>query len=348
MTLADPVTRLLIIDDSVRVRRAVARALEKEPGIEVVAAMRNGRAAVTRSQRLGPDVVLLDAAAGDGGTCATLAELRRLDPTPRVVMRDELGAAGGTGDEEEVRRSLLAAILGLPVRARAAGGAHSPSAAAPQSSSPPAEPPRGTSMRRSPRTPPAAVRAVAIAASTGGPDALETVLAALPATLPAPVFVVQHMPADFTRMLAERLDRRTGLAVTEAVAGDDVLDGRVYIAPGNRHLALERGPGGARIVLHSGPPENSCRPAADVLFRSAAALYGSGLLAVVLTGMGSDGLRGAEAVHGAGGRVLAQSESSAVIASMPRAVARARLTDDALDPAQLGPRIAAMVAGGTA
>ena len=336
MTVSDPVTRLLIIDDSVRVRRVVARALEQEPGIEVVAAMRNGRAAVTRSQALGPDVVLLDAAAADDGRCSTLAELRRLEPRPRVVMRGELEQA----DEDELRRSVLSAILGLPA----------PADAAPL---PAAGPPRAAgeahvapSSRRQAK--PAAVRAVVIAASTGGPDALETVLAALPARLPAPVFIVQHMPADFTRMLAERLDRRTGLPVTEAAAGADVRDGRVYIAPGDRHLALERGPAGARIVLHSGPPENSCRPAADVLFRSAAMLYGAGLLAVVLTGMGRDGLRGAEAVHAAGGRVLAQSESSAVIASMPQAVTRAHLTEDVLDPADLGPRIAAMVGTGGA
>jgi two-component system chemotaxis response regulator CheB len=297
--------------------------------------MRNGRAAVTRSQALGPDVVLLDAAAADDGRCSTLAELRRLDPSPRVVMRGELEQ----GDEDELRRSVLSAILGV--------------AAPPEEPPPsaPSAPPSAAAARVAPgrrRATSSAVRAVVVAASTGGPDALETVLAALPAQLPAPVFIVQHMPADFTRMLAERLDRRTALPVTEAVAGADVRDGRVYVAPGDRHLALERGPAGARILLHSGPPENSCRPAADVLFRSAAALYGAGLLAVVLTGMGRDGLQGAQAVHAAGGRVLAQSEASAVIASMPQAVTRARLTEDVLDPPALGLRIAAMVGRGGA
>ena len=336
MTVSDPVTRLLIIDDSVRVRRVVARALEQEPGIEVVAAMRNGRAAVTRSQALGPDVVLLDAAAADDGRCSTLAELRRLEPSPRVVMRGELEQ----GDEDELRRSVLSAVLGEA----APPDAPPPSAGAAPPVAADARVARGSRRRATS----SAVRAVVIAASTGGPDALETVLAALPAQLPAPVFIVQHMPADFTRMLAERLDRRSALPVTEAVAGADVRDGRVYIAPGDRHLALERGPAGARILLHSGPPENSCRPAADVLFRSAAALYGAGLLAVVLTGMGRDGLQGAQAVHAAGGRVLAQSEASAVIASMPQAVTRARLTEDVLDPPALGPRIAAMVGRGGA
>jgi two-component system, chemotaxis family, protein-glutamate methylesterase/glutaminase len=328
----DPVTRLLVIDDSVRVRRAVTRALEREPSIEVVAAMRNGRAAVMRSERLSPDVVLLDTEVAVDDDCPTLAELRRLEPKVRIVLRD----AWEQMDEEQVRRWVLSALRGR--RERVAVGVGVPDAPAP---------PGRSAARRAPAARPAPrphgpVRAVALAASTGGPDALESVLGRLPADLPAPVFVVQHMPADFTRMLAERLDRRTPLTVQEAVAGTIVRDGCVYVAPGGQHLALERAPGGARIVTHHGPRENSCRPAADVLFRSAAALYGAGLLAVVLTGMGQDGLAGAAAVRRAGGRVMAQSEDTAVIASMPGAVARRGLADVVADLADVGPRIAAL------
>jgi two-component system chemotaxis response regulator CheB len=325
----DPVTRLLVIDDSVRVRRAVTRALQREPSIEVVAAMRNGRAAVMRSERLSPDVVLLDTEVAVDDDCPTLAELRRLEPKVRIVLRE----AWEQMDEEQVRRWVLSAL----------GGRRESIAA-------PAPDPRAsgrTAVRRAPAARPAPrphgpVRAVALAASTGGPDALESVLGRLPAGLPAPVFVVQHMPAGFTRMLAERLDRRTPLTVQEAVAGTIARDGCVYIAPGGQHLALEHAPGGARIVTHHGPRENSCRPAADVLFRSAAALYGAGLLAVVLTGMGQDGLAGAAAVRGAGGRVMAQSEGTAVIASMPGAVARRGLADVVADLSDVGPRIAAL------
>jgi two-component system chemotaxis response regulator CheB len=325
----EAVTRLLVIDDSVRVRRAVSRALEREPSIEVVAAMRNGRAAVMRSERLSPDVVLLDTEVAVDDDCPTLVELRRLEPKVRIVLRD----AWEQMDEEQVRRWVLSALRGRQERMPAS---------APDGPAPGRAAARlGPAARTAPRVN-GPVRAVALAASTGGPDALESVLGRLPAELPVPVFVVQHMPADFTRMLAERLDRRTPLTVQEAIAGTIVRDGCVYVAPGGQHLALERAPGGARIVTHHGPRENSCRPAADVLFRSAAALYGAGLLAVVLTGMGQDGLAGAAAVRSAGGRVMAQSEDTAVIASMPAAVARQGLADVVADLADVGSRIAAL------
>ena len=166
-----------------------------------------------------------------------------------------------------------------------------------------------------------------IAVSTGGPNALAAVIPRLPLDLPVPVLVVQHMPPLFTKTLAERLDRASTLSVVEADAGDGVVAGRVYVAPGGRHMALSRTDGRVVVVLHDGPPENSCRPAADVLFRSAVEVYGAQVLAVVMTGMGHDGLAGATAVHGAGGVVIAQSKSSSVIASMPGAVADAELAD---------------------
>jgi two-component system chemotaxis response regulator CheB len=138
------------------------------------------------------------------------------------------------------------------------------------------------------------------------------------------------MPALFTTLLAERLDRLAALTVVEASAGEPVLPGRVYIAPGGRHLSLTgtSHDHDVRVELTDAPPENSCRPSADVLFRAAAAAYGSGTLALVLTGMGRDGLRGSEVVRASGGHVLAQTEASAVVASMPAAVAAAGLADD--------------------
>jgi two-component system chemotaxis response regulator CheB len=166
--------------------------------------------------------------------------------------------------------------------------------------------------------------------STGGPNALAAIVADLPPALGVPIFVVQHMPALFTRMLAERLDRVAALTVVEAADGELVVADRVYIAPGGRHLSLvdtRKGGGEVRVRLTEDPPENYCRPAADVLFRAAAAVYGPGTLAVVLTGMGHDGLRGSEAVQAAGGHVIAQSEATSVVASMPAAVAAAGLTD---------------------
>jgi two-component system chemotaxis response regulator CheB len=188
----------------------------------------------------------------------------------------------------------------------------------------PAEAPAPVSTTRTVQR---AVSAVVVAVSTGGPNALAEIVPALPADLPVPVFVVQHMPELFTKMLAERLDRAAPIGVVEASDGESVVPGRLYLAPGGHHLALARSGADVTIALNDGPKENSCRPAADVLFRSAADVYGGEVLAVVLTGMGRDGLRGSEHVRAAGGCVIAQTPSSAVVASMPQAVAEAGIAD---------------------
>jgi two-component system chemotaxis response regulator CheB len=177
------------------------------------------------------------------------------------------------------------------------------------------------------RVPAPTVKAIVIAASTGGPAALATVIGALPADLAVPVFVVQHMPANFTRMLAERLDRQSNVSVVEATDGDPVVSGRVFIAPGGQHMSLARVGPTATVVVHDAPRENSCRPSADVLFRAAAEVYGPAVVAVVLTGMGRDAMNGSEAVRDAGGTVIAQSESTSIAPGMPGAVIAAGLAD---------------------
>jgi len=169
------------------------------------------------------------------------------------------------------------------------------------------------------------VGAVAIGVSTGGPPALQTLVSGLPASLPVPVFIVQHMPPTFTTMLADRLARGAAVPVLEAAAGMRVEPGKVYVAPGDYHLVVERGPLGAFLRTNQDPPECSCRPSADVLFRSVSAAYGPGALAVVLTGMGSDGTRGAEYIRAAGGTVLVQDQATSVVWGMPGSVWRAGL-----------------------
>jgi two-component system chemotaxis response regulator CheB len=171
------------------------------------------------------------------------------------------------------------------------------------------------------------VSLIAIGVSTGGPNALADLVPRLPADLGVPVVIVQHMPPMFTRLLAERLDARSALRVAEGVDGAPVHAGQVWIAPGDRHLEVVRHAGGLRLRTTLAPPENSCRPAVDVLFRTATAADGPGVLAVVLTGMGVDGRRGAELVRSAGGAVLAQDEASSVVWGMPGAVVRAGLAD---------------------
>lgn len=172
------------------------------------------------------------------------------------------------------------------------------------------------------------IQIIAIAASTGGPNALAEVLPRLPGSLPVPIVVVQHMPPIFTRCLADRLSARSELKIVESEGGERLLPGHVYIAPGNRHLELARdGEGVVYTSLTDGPPENSCRPAADVLFRSVARLYGGSVLCAVLTGMGHDGLRGAREIRDAGGRVVVQSGPTCVIWGMPKVVEEAGLAE---------------------
>jgi two-component system chemotaxis response regulator CheB len=174
------------------------------------------------------------------------------------------------------------------------------------------------------------VSAVIIGCSTGGPNALASLIPLLPANLSVPVLIVQHMPVVFTKLLAERLNALSGLAVTEAQPGDLVERGHVYIAQGGSHLVVRRMKSQIVLDLDDGPPENFCKPSVDVMFRSAVEVWGGALLAVILTGMGSDGLRGSRAVDIAGGKILAQDEESSVVWGMPGAVAKAGLATDVL------------------
>jgi two-component system chemotaxis response regulator CheB len=174
------------------------------------------------------------------------------------------------------------------------------------------------------------------------------VIPTLPGDLPVPVLIVQHMPPIFTRLLAERLDSQAAVHVAEAAEGAKVVPGGVLIAPGDFHMEAVRDAAGVRVRLQQGPPENSCRPAVDVMFRSAAAAYGAGVLAVVLTGMGQDGLRGCEVVREAGGQVIAQNEATSVVWGMPGFVARAGLAEQVLPLAEVGPAIVTRVRRGRA
>jgi two-component system chemotaxis response regulator CheB len=168
--------------------------------------------------------------------------------------------------------------------------------------------------------------AIVIGTSTGGPNALVRFLPRVPRDIGVPIVIVQHMPALFTKLLAERLAAISPLGVREAAHGDLLDPSTILIAPGGQHTTLERSERGVRIALNDEPPENGCKPAVDVLFRSAARIFGRRVLAVVMTGMGQDGLRGSEAIVGAGGELLAQDEATSVVWGMPGAVARAGLT----------------------
>jgi two-component system chemotaxis response regulator CheB len=343
--------RVLVVDDSAVVRRIVTSALRDDPEIDVCGEAVDGVDALLKIASLSPDAVTLDLEMPRLDGLGALRELRKTKPRLPVVMFSTLTERGAVatldalalgaddyvakpsnvgGFDEALGRLKNDLVPKLKALCRRRGAA--PGGAAPakprktlRASEPPpapaAAPVRPTPAFANGSSPPADI--VAIASSTGGPAALTAFFTALPRTATTPIVVTQHMPPLFTRLLAERLAAATGRDVKEATAGERLEDGMVRIAPGERHLVLVRDGGGVRTELSDGPPENSCRPAADPMLRSVATLFGARALVVVLTGMGRDGAAGAEAVRRAGGAILAQDEASSVVWGMPGAAVHA-------------------------
>lgn len=345
--------RVLVVDDSAVLRRLVTAVLEDDPDIAVVGTAASGRAALDTLSQVAPDCVVLDVEMPGLDGLATLRELRRTCPNLPVVMLSSLTerGAGATldalalGADDHVCKP---AHAGSDPRVLAGIGDQlvpkikalcRPSSAA---SGVAARPLRRTSVPGA--DPPGRVDVLAIGCSTGGPVALAALLPQLPASFPVPVVVVQHMPSVFTRTFAQRLDGTCPLRVEEAQDGDLVRPGRVLIAPGGRHLELTRVGTSVVVRLPSGPPASSCRPAVDVLFRSVAQAYGARALAVVLTGAGSDGARGAVALHRAGAELVVQDAESSAVWEMPGAVASAGLAHRVLPLSSIGADVLRVVA----
>jgi two-component system, chemotaxis family, protein-glutamate methylesterase/glutaminase len=346
--------RVLIVDDSVVVRRSLSDALSSDPEVSVAGTAASGSIALQKLTQLNPDLVLLDVEMPEMDGIETVRQLRKDWPHLPVIMCSALterGAdvtlralAAGATDYVAKPTALAVSVAGLgaftrellaKVKALAvpkitpwvAASSQKDNAAANQGG-------RYGSNR---------VAVLAIGCSTGGPNALATLFEGIPRDLPVPLFIVQHMPPLFTKILAERLCASSGVSVVEAEHGGAVEPGRAYIAPGDHHLTV--GLKGARLVtlLNQAPAENSCRPAVDVLFRSLAQYYGGGVLACVLTGMGSDGARGARHIVDAGGAVIVQSADTCVVPSMPGAVVEAGLADQILPLAGLATELVARV-----
>jgi two-component system chemotaxis response regulator CheB len=342
--------RVLIIDDAVVIRRLVSDCLAGHPDIEVVGTAANGRIGLAKIPQLNPDIVTLDIEMPELDGLQTLDILRKEFPRLPVIMFSTLTERGASATFEAMSRGASdyvtkpANVGGVTAALMAVRDELVPKIIAlcrrPIPQPAPGLPLAQPCPKVAPRTHRAApVGVLAIGVSTGGPNALATLMPALCRNLRVPVVLVQHMPPLFTRLLAERLEAVTGFPTREGQDGALVRPGEVWIAPGGFHLEVVRSGDCVKLRTHQGPPENSCRPAVDVLFRSVAQAYGSGTLAVVLTGMGQDGLKGCAEIRAAGGQVLAQDEATSVVWGMPGAVSHAGLADRVLPLGEIAAEI---------
>ncbi len=336
------VIRVLIVDDSVVVRRLVSDVIGECEDLEVAGIAANGRLALSRIPLANPDVVVLDVEMPELDGLETLVEIRKLYPRLPVIMFSSLTERGATTTLDALTRGASDYVT----KPTSLGGMGSASEQVRSQLVPkiralcrqeagPAPSFRRAAVAESENTGTGRISIVAIGTSTGGPNALGEVLPALPGDFPVPIVVTQHMPPMFTRLLAERLNSKCALQVHEAESGMMLKPGSIWIAPGDFHLAFEANERGVMIKLNQAPPECACRPSVDVMFRSVVGAYGGNTLAVVLTGMGVDGLRGAGLIRQSGGRVFAQDEETSVVWGMPGAVARGGLANRVLPLAHI-------------
>jgi two-component system chemotaxis response regulator CheB len=346
---------VLIVDDSATMRSLLRSVIATASTLEVAGAAIDGEAALAAVESLHPDIVLLDVEMPRMDGLVTLRKLRERGHRIPVIMCSSLtqrGArvtiealAGGASDyvtkpagqaDRDAALSILAQDLLPKIHALTGAGMAEVLYAGHQTPIAPGHSPACL------RPFAAAPKLLVIGVSTGGPAALDVLLPALPEGFPLPVLIVQHMPEVFTGLMAERLNQRCPLRVCEAAEGQAVRPGVIWLARGNWHLEVRAvPPPGSASTLHltQGDPENHCRPSVDVLFRSAASVYGPGVLAVVLTGMGSDGLTGSRIVRSHGGTVLVQDKASSAIWGMPAVVANAGVAHRILPLDAIAPEI---------
>lgn len=326
--------RVLIVDDSAVIRKVICDGLATDPSVEVVGTAANGSIALGKIPQIHPDIITLDVEMPEMNGLETLAELRKSYPKLPVIMFSTLterGAAttldalalgasdyvtkpSNTGSLDvtlkQIREQLIPKIKAL------CGARVAPVSVSAFPTTPKAMPQPASAQA-------ARIDLLAIGTSTGGPNALAELIPAIPGDFPVPVVIVQHMPPVFTRLLAGRLNDKSQLTVQEAKAGQVIKAGEAWIAPGDYHMTVERLGTTIRLALNQDQPENSCRPAVDPMFRSVASSFGPNVLAVVLTGMGYDGVSGSQHIRERGGQVIVQDEASSVVWGMPGQVAAA-------------------------
>jgi two-component system chemotaxis response regulator CheB len=346
----------MICDDSPVIRTAITRILEADPAIRVVARAGNGQAALDALKLHDIDVVVLDIEMPVMDGLTALPKMLAQEPGLRIIMASTLTTRGADiamqalrlGAADYVPKPSAAIVAGdsrfgpeliekVKGLARLRRRAHTPPAAAAPQALPAAA---GISLRPPPKQAPLLL---AIGSSTGGPNALFTVVQGLSRDLRVPIVLTQHMPATFTPILAQHIDRLGVLPCAEARDGMRLLPGQIALAPGDRHLLVQRDGAAFTAKLSDSPAENFCRPSVDPMLRSANACTDGRVLVIMLTGMGHDGLEGTRAVVNQGGAALAQDEATSVVWGMPGAVARAGLAHAVLPLAQIGPKILAML-----
>lgn len=360
--------RVLVADDSSTFRRVIAESIDSIPDAEVVGSAATGIAAVQRARELKPDLITLDIEMPGMNGLDVLDALRECGLRTDVIMVSAVTRRGGTltlaalakgafdfitkpeagnytENREFIRAELAPRIRALQQRSEVRNILRSVGPQAPHAT-PRVVTPAPDSISSTSRTRTAKPELVLIGVSTGGPNALTSVVGNLPGDLGVPVLVVQHMPPVFTQTLAENLRRSSLLDVREAVHGESVKANHVYLAPGGRHMRLKRGAASEKkIEITDDPPENNCRPAVDYLFRSVAHHFPGTAMGVILTGMGNDGTLGLRLLKRHGCRSVVQDEASSVVFGMPRSVIEAGLADIVLPLDEIAPRITSIVKG---
>jgi len=331
-----PPIRILVVDDSAVIRKVLCEGLAPDSALEVVGTAANGQIALAKIPQLNPDILTLDVEMPGMNGLETLAEVRKHYPKLPVIMFSTLTERGAAttldalalGASDYVTKPSNTGSLDVTLAQIRDQLVPKIKALCPHRSLPPLSPPAMTKgIGPSASREQASVNLLAIGASTGGPNALAELVPSLPADLAVPVVIVQHMPPVFTRLLAARLNEKAKLTIREGAHGEKLKAGEAWIAPGDHHMTVERQGMDVKLALNQEVPENSCRPAVDPLFRSAAKVYGRNVLAVVLTGMGSDGTIGAQHVRERGGHVIVQDEGSSVVWGMPGSIVAAGLAD---------------------
>lgn len=358
---------VLLVDDSVVVRGFIGRALESDPGIKIVGSVANGEQGVTSTARHNPDVVILDIEMPVMDGITALPKILEASPGVRVIMCStltlrnaeitlkalQLGAtdciakpsnSSDIRSSEDFKQDLIARVKALGQRRGAA--ARPVSAASPALSASAGMYAGGSNSALKHKTPfelrkhlPGEIfrpNLLAIGSSTGGPQALFKVIEHFK-NFDVPIILTQHMPATFTKILAQHISQQTGVTALEGENGMKIENGKVYVAPGGQHMTFARKDGGVEIVLDNGPPENFCKPSVDPMLRSAIQVWGPKFLTLILTGMGHDGLNGAKMVAESGGRVIAQDQETSVVWGMPGAVAVNGICTNVLPLQEIGP-----------